>query len=889
MDPKELSFLNFSNANEIENLYQRYINDPKSVDPTFVYFFQGMAFTGGASKGDSQHSKIERLRNAYRKFGHLEANLNPVALNQVEKVRHLDLSQLGFSEEDLEINYPTLGLLQEEAAPLSKIIQILRKTYCHTLGVECAIDSHPEIEEFIYQQIEQEFPKETSVEQKKELLKELLFAENFETFVQLRYPGQKRFSIEGGESFISLLHEIVKEAHLFECLEVVFGMAHRGRLNVLANILKKPYEEIFSEFEPKSKGFKEGLSGDVKYHKGHVHQEGNLRLTLCPNPSHLEAIDPVVLGRSRAKQLKIGELKKVLPVIIHGDAALSGQGIVYETMQMDGLDGFQNGGVLHIVINNQIGFTAKTEESRSTRYCTDIAKTFTCPVFHVNGEDPIMCVKVAKLAMQIRQKYGISVFIDYNCYRKYGHNETDEPKFTQPKLYEVIAAKETIATLYSNQLIQSGELTLEEKQVYHNSCKEILDQAKKNVETNWVKQEKILQNEPFPPAIVTAIPAENLIEIGNKLSTIPSDFTIHPKLKRMIQERAENLQKSITSPTIDFALCEQLAFATILMNQIPIRIVGEDSRRGTFSHRHAVLIDQSDEKIHFQLNHLQEKQAEITVYNSFLSEYAAMGYEYGFSVENPQSLVIWEAQFGDFANCSQVVIDQFLSSGYQKWTEESSLILFLPHGYEGMGPEHSSARIERFLQLAAQNNMEIIYPTIAAQMFHLLRHQALKKHKTPMIVFTPKALLRHKESFSKLQALTDGGFLDFVEEKTADCQKVDQLIFTIGKFVYEILSLQQKGELKNAAIIRIEKLYPINEKFLEEIVQKYPNINKIILAQEEPLNMGAASFLQEIFNRKFPTIRIRIIARKESASTAAGSAVLHQFEQELLLKALKEA
>jgi 2-oxoglutarate dehydrogenase E1 component len=400
-----------------------------------------------------------------------------------------------------------------------------------------------------------------------------------------------------------------------------------------------------------------------------------------------------------------------------------------------------------------------------------------------------------------------------------------------------------------------------------------------------LNREKILQNEPFPPIISTAVEKQKLIDLAKKLSQIPENFTIHPKLKKMIEGRIENLQNS----TIDFALCEQLAFATILLSQIPIRIVGEDSRRGTFSHRHAVLIDQTNENNYYQLNHLEEIQEKISVYNSFLSEYAAMGYEYGFSVENPNAVVIWEAQFGDFANCSQVVIDQFLSSGYQKWTEESSLILFLPHGYEGMGPEHSSARIERFLQLAAQNNMEIIYPTVASQMFHLLRHQALKKHKTPMIVFTPKALLRHKESFSKLEDLSTGGFYDFIEEKCDDLNKIDKLIFSIGKFVFEIFSLQQKDQLKNAVVVRIEKLYPINEKDLEKIVHKYKNLKTIILAQEEPINMGAARFLQEIFKRKFPDISIKVVARKESASTAAGSAVLHQFEQELLLKELKEA
>ncbi len=888
MDQFELAFVNFSNAEEIERLYQNYLKDPKSVDPSFHDFFKGLLFQGHKSGGDSDITRIEKLIQGYRRFGHLKANLNPIASNRRDPIDHLALKNFGFTNEDLEREFPTCGLMKKKAAKLQEIEAILIQIYSGSIGVECDIPAQPELQSFVFETIEKKWVHPLSPEEKKQILKSLNRAEAFEAFIQLRYPGQKRFSIEGGESFIPLMQEMIQHLQQFSVEELVIGMAHRGRLNVLANILHKPYEEIFSEFEPKSKQFQEGLSGDVKYHKGYKSQEGSLKLTLCPNPSHLEAVNPVVLGRARAKQLEIGDLARVVPLIIHGDAAVSGQGIVYETMQMDGLDGFQNGGVIHLVINNQIGFTAKSEEGRSTLYCTDIAKAFNLPVFHVNGEDVEMCAKVARLACEIRQKFKTSVFIDYNCYRKYGHNETDEPRFTSPKMYEDISKKDSIFKIYSSKLIQENILSNEEKKQLEEEFKAILQTAHKNVENVVLKEETIHKNEPFPPVISTQCDIKILEQIINKISSIPEGFTVHPKLKKMIQERLENFQKSFENPTLDFAICEQMAYASLLLQKTPIRIVGEDSRRGTFSHRHAVLIDQVNENLYYQLNHLQDSQAMITVYNSFLSEYAAMGYEYGFSVEQPQTLVIWEAQFGDFANCAQVIIDQFLVSSYQKWTEESSLVLLLPHGYEGMGPEHSSARIERFMQLAAQNNIELIYPTLASQMFHLLRHQALKKHKTPMIVFSPKALLRQKETFAKLSDLTESGFMDFVDDLNVDPDNVEQLIFTIGKLVYELIPLKET-HLKKSALIRIEKLYPMNEMQLKAIIKRYPKSKKIVLAQEEPINMGAIRILKDSFEKLVQTQEIILIARKESASTAAGSSLLHQFEQELLIKAIIEA
>ncbi len=888
MDNKELDFLNFANLAEMERLYHNYLRDPSSVDPTLIYFFKGMELSqNGCLIQEDRSLKVFRLIEAYRRYGHLKAHLNPVAFDRQENSNFLSLERLGFKKEDLNESFPTQGLLKEKEASLKKIIDRLESIYCQFIGIESDLPLRPEVEQFIFEQIEGPFQDPIDPKEKMEILEELHRAEAFEAFIQLRYPGQKRFSIEGGESFIPLLKKMIQEAKTHDVKEILIGMAHRGRLNVLANVLNKPLEEIFSEFEPKSKNVQEGLSGDVKYHKGYQFCDQNFKITLCPNPSHLEAVSPVVMGRARATQLKLKNLQTVLPILIHGDAAIAGQGIVYETLQMDQLEGFQNGGVIHLVINNQIGFTAKSEEGRSTLYCTDIAKTFGLPVFHVNGEDPEGCIKVAKLALAIRQKFQISVFIDYNCYRKYGHNETDEPRFTQPKLYDLIHKKDSIFTLYQKKLLEEKVIFEDQKQQIVETFKQLLDQAHQDLKNTVLKESQIHQNEPNPPILDTKIPEEPLRVIAEKLSRIPEDFQIHPKLKKMVQERVHQFEQSKQNKTLDFAFCEQLAYASLLKENVEIRIVGEDSRRGTFSHRHAVLIDQQTENPYYQLNHLFPVQGQFSVYNSFLSEYAAMGYEYGFSVENAQALVIWEAQFGDFSNCAQVIIDQFLVAGYQKWSEASSLVLLLPHGYEGMGPEHSSARIERFMQMAAQNNMEIVYPTFASQMFHLFRHQAMKPHKTPLIVFTPKGLLRLKMSYSQLTDLTEKGFQDLFEEPSNSLEATC-LVFTFGKVIYDLLEIQNEKR-QDKAFVRVEKLYPFNIKETEKIIFSYKKLKKILLVQEEPLNMGAASFIQNILEAHFPSLPVEIMARSESASTAAGSLLLHQFEQQLLLKAIIEA
>ena len=888
MKSSQHSFLNFSNSEEINRLYENYLKDPENVDPSFIHFFQGLAYQGLKEGQDSNESKISKLIAYYRKFGHLYADLNPVAINRKQHYDLLALDEVGLKEDDLNLDFPTLGALDANHASLQKIIDRLKQVYCNTLGVECEHLENEEIKKFIYDNLENTFQTSLPSKTKIDLLEELNKAEAFEAFIQLRYPGQKRFSIEGGESFLPLMQQLLSSSKDASVKEVVVGMAHRGRLNFLANIMKKPYEEIFSEFETKSKISSEGLSGDVKYHKGAFLKENGLEITLLPNPSHLEAVDAVVLGRARAKALKRGNVSEVLPIAIHGDASISGQGIVYETLQMENLEGFQTGGVLHLVINNQIGFTAKTEESRSTLYCSDIAKAFGLPIFHVNSEDLILCSKIASLAISLRQKFGLSVFIDFNCYRKYGHNETDEPRFTHPKLYDVIQAKRSLLDGFSEKLLNEGIISEDALKLLKENFKKTLTEAHGNVQEFISKKPYKLENEPAIKNTNTALPEEILSQLIKSLSELPKDFQVHPKLKRLIEDRKSNFEKSKTSSQLDFATCEQLAYASLLQEGTPIRIVGEDSRRGTFAHRHAVLVDQVTEDIYYQLNHLSENQSRISVYNSFLSEYAAMGYEYGYSVESIESLVIWEAQFGDFANCAQVVIDQFLAAGYQKWAEQSSLVLFLPHGYEGMGPEHSSARIERFMQLAAQNNIEIIYPTRASQMFHLLRHQVKKQHKTPMIVLAPKALLRAREAYSSVQDLTLQGFQDFIEDGKLDPSLIQNVVFSIGKLNHELRNLDQ-SKMKNTALVSIERLYPINESQLVELMSKYYSAKTIVLCQEEPMNMGAIKFFRELFERLFPNMALKFIARDESASTAVGSSVLHQIQQERLINKILEA
>jgi len=882
--------VNFSNAEEMEKLYQQFLKDPKSVDPTFAFFFHGLALSSNTqlSQSSSKDERIKNLKKAYRTFGHLEAHIDPVKMTSDEKADQLSLDALGFKEGELDQLFPTLNLLDQKEAPLKTIINRLKELYCKSIGYECNPNESPELAQFIYDRIESQRGDFLSREDKVFLLHTLNRSEVLESFIQLRYPGQKRFSIEGGETFIPLLIESIEQASLRGVNACVVGMAHRGRLNVLANVFGKPYSKIFHEFDSSYVPTVVGISGDVKYHLGYestyqTRKGKSVDLLLCANPSHLESVDPIVLGRAKAKQNKAHDIKSVLPILVHGDGAVSGQGIVYEILQMQKLDGFTNFGSLHIVINNQIGFTANSREGRSTRYCTDIAKAFSCPIFHVNAEDPESCLFAADLAIQVRQQFGVDVFIDLNCYRKFGHNETDEPRFTNPLLYDLIGRKELIRNIYLNQLIQENTLTHEAAKTLEADFKSQLEAAFNEMDAVKSQKRESIQA-IFDESVATCVDEKTLYPLVKMLSLLPEKFQVHAKLKRMVTERHQQFENN----AIDWALCEQLAYATLLTSKIPVRIVGEDSRRGTFSHRHAALFDQVTGHHLFQLNHLKEGQAFIEVYNSFLSEYAALGFEYGYSVEDKTTLVIWEAQFGDFANCAQVVMDQYLSASFQKWHETCGLTLLLPHGYEGMGPEHSSARIERFLQLSAQNNMEVIYPTKAAQFFHVLRRQALKPHKTPLVIFTPKSFLRAKESFASKQDLTSGRFEDFIVD-TKPSHAVTKLLLTTGKIYYELDSICKEQNLNDTALISVERLYPFNTELLKKQLANYPNLKKIVYVQEEHENMGACTFIREILESHFKQFEKKYVTRERAASTAAGSHTMHIDQQKKLIQDAAQA
>lgn len=852
---------------------------------------------------DSRASmRIYRLIDSYRRYGHLAVNINPIARQPRPFPKELELTILEFKNEDLSISFPTLGILEETQAPLSKIIERLQFIYCNQIGYEYMDRQGIEMNLWIQQKIEGKDPLPLSIEQKKMILEQLNRSELLETFIHTKYTGQKRFSIEGGETLIPILEAAIEEASLQGVRHCVIGMAHRGRLNVLSNILKKSYAEIFSEFEEGYIPNSFQGSGDVKYHKGYSSQvtlpDGHLmHVILAPNPSHLESVDPVVEGMAYGfQQLFHDDNKKlVIPILIHGDAAIAGQGIVYETLQMCNLDGYKTGGTLHLIINNQIGFTATSDESCSTTYCTDIAATFGAPVFHVNAEDPENCLRVILLAMELRNKFHCDLFIDMNCYRKYGHNESDEPSFTQPLEYQIIRKKKPIREIYREQLIHEGvmehQIADSLEQEFTKGLQDALDKAKAPLKIPVAeKKEPVIKD--MKQETIQKVTELQLKEIAVAMSKIPSEFAPHPKIEKLIQDRLQLVQDP--KKRIDWAMGELLAYGSLLCEGIDIRLVGQDSQRGTFSHRHAVWIDQQREFSYFPLQHLQETQGKFTVINSLLSENAALGFEYGFSVANPKALVIWEAQFGDFCNGAQVVIDQFITAAEQKWGQTSRLTLLLPHGYEGQGPEHSSGRMERFLCLAAEQNFRVVDPTTPAQLFHLLRHQVLSDVAKPLIIFSPKALLRLPACSSSLKELTTGSFQTILVDapvKKGGEGAIKKLFFCTGKIYYELKEELKKRDLQDQiAIVRIEQLYPLDESKLQQLIQPYRNAKEWIWVQEEPKNMGALEHIVPQLQSLLPAkSSLRAVSRPRSAATAVGSYVIHKKQhQELITDLFKD-
>ncbi|MCR9098076.1 MAG: 2-oxoglutarate dehydrogenase E1 component [bacterium] len=849
-----------------------------------------------------KHARVLRMIHSYRARGHRIAQSDPLG-GQSTYFPELDPAHYGFGNENLDEPFIAGDLPGGSVQTLRQILTRLGKTYCGPIGVEFTHVQDPGRKAWLREVMEegQNHPNLDDGERRR-ILEQLAAAELFEGFLHTKFLGQKRFSLEGGESLIPLLDHIVENSPSFGVREIVIGMAHRGRLNVLANTLGKSYEQIFSEFEDSPDVDAPFGSGDVKYHKGFSSdrrtQSGErVHLTLTSNPSHLEAVDPVVEGRAKAKQVRAGDAdgETIVPVIIHGDAAFAGQGIVAETLNLSQLVGYCTGGTIHVIVNNQIGYTTTPAEARSTLYCTDVAKMIQVPIFHVNGDHPEAVIHVTKLAMAYRQRFGDDVVIDLVCYRKHGHNEGDEPAFTQPRLYRKIREKKSVKTLYLEKLVTGGRVSREEASRIDEQQNEALQEALKSIHTRPPGPD-----EPFEPrgpwtgfsrtrpdeVVETAVPAERLAEIAAGTARVPSYFNVHKKLQAILDARA----KCATDGTgIDWGLGEALAFGSLLLEGTPVRLSGQDSSRGTFAHRHAVLVDQDSGEEYAPLDHVSDNQARFEVYDSLLSEAAVLGFEYGYSLADPSSLVLWEAQFGDFVNGAQVIIDQFISSAHVKWGRMSGLVMLLPHGYEGQGPEHSSARVERFLQTCAEDAMQVVNCTNPAQYFHVLRRQMRRGYRAPLVVFTPKSLLRHPKAASQLEDFTSGTFQEVIDDPIAAerADDVRRVIACTGKVYYDLIESRAQrlpGREHEVAIIRIEQPYPWPEAQLAGIYGRYARAESRVWAQEEPKNMGAWTFVRDRLQAIIGDKRhLEVAGRPEAASPAVGSPRIHRAQLAALL------
>ena len=899
----QFSFLNSIDIDYVDELHQRYLVDKRLVEPSWRTFFDGYEFAKFSYENIDEipsnvlkEFRVINLINDYRSRGHLFTKTNPV---RERRKYHptLDIKNYGLEEADLLTVFQASEQVGLEPCTLNEIIIHLEQTYCQSIGIEYQYIRHPERVEWIRKNIELKNRPQFSVEQKKHILHKLNQATVFEQFLQKKFVGQKRFSIEGAESLIPALDVLIENGSNLGLREFVVGMAHRGRLNVLANIFNKTYDKIFSEFEGKEYDDEVLFDGDVKYHLGITSEvktdNGNdVKITLSPNPSHLEAVDPVVEGITRSKldhELN-GDEKKILPILIHGDAAIAGQGIVYEVIQMAQLDGYRTGGTLHIIINNQVGFTTNYLDARSSTYCTDVAKTTLCPVFHVNGDDIEAVVQTLDIALRYRQQYSRDVFVDLLCYRKYGHNEGDEPKFTQPKLYKLIANHPNPREIYLKRLIDEQVVSEEEgmqmEKEFDDMLQERLNESKQIekakitnfLEDVWSDYRKS-NSEDFQTSPDTSVNKETLIKLAKKLNYLPEGKKYFRKIVKLFDDRL----KMIKSDKLDWAMGELLAYATLLDEGYSVRISGQDVERGTFSHRHAVVKTEDDEEEVIPLNLLNKKQAKFQIYNSLLSEYAVLGFEYGYAFNTPKGLTIWEAQFGDFFNGAQIIIDQFLSAAEDKWGTPNGLVMLLPHGYEGMGSEHSSARIERFLQLCAEDNFQVANCTNPANYFHLLRRQMVRSFRKPLIVFTPKKLLRYPRAVSSISEMSNGYFQEVIDDANAIPSKINKVVICSGKFYYDLIEEYEKNTLDDIAFIRLEQLYPFPEKQLKSIVKKYGEDSHFIWAQEEPENMGPWSYIL----RKWKLSNIICFSRNESGSPASGSPKVHEIRhQEIINKVM---
>jgi 2-oxoglutarate dehydrogenase E1 component len=910
---KDFQYITNSSPAYIENLYKDFLKDPNSVEQEMRSFFEGFDFavsnngssaatavstTNGNGNGAATLTKanldkefsVYQLILAYRRKGHLIASTNPIRRRK-DREANLELSNFGFTDADLSTQFEAGQFVGLGKTTLQNIVDHLNKCYTQHIGVEFSSVNSRRKREWLKNAVENTMLQPVPLNQKKRILQKLNEGVMFEKFLHTKYIGQKRFSLEGGETTIAALDAILDISAATGVKEVVIGMAHRGRLNVLANVLGKTYEQIFSEFEGTATPDTTMGSGDVKYHMGYSSEvetfSGNkIHLKLCPNPSHLEAVDPVVIGfaRSKADVLYNSEYDKILPILIHGDASVAGQGIVYEVLQMCKLKGYYTGGTIHFVINNQIGFTTDFDDARSSDYCTSIAAMVNAPVLHVNGDDPETVVKAVQIATQYRQEFNNDIFIDMVCYRKHGHNEGDEPKFTQPQLYALIDKHLNPREVYTQYLINNGEadaqaLAKEMEQKFLAQLQERLDEVKQNplpykfqAPELWWQSLKRATPADFESSPVTAIKEADVKLLFDGLMKWPADFKPLRKVEKLLQDKIKLYQDE---NKIDWATGELMAYGSLLIEGKDVRMSGQDVKRGTFSHRHAVLYDETTNIEYNRLSDLKEGQKPFRIYNSLLSEYGVLGFEYGYAMANPNALVIWEAQFGDFCNGAQTMIDQFIATGETKWQRMNGVVMLLPHGYEGQGPEHSSARMERFLQMCAELNIIITNITTSANFFHVMRRQLAWNFRKPLINFSPKANLRHPGSYSPISDFTNGGFKEVIDDtfvqNPADVKKV---LLCSGKMYFDLAEKQQKEDRKDIAIVRLEQIYPLPQNQLDELYKKY---SKAIWhwVQEEPLNMGAASFLR--MNVK--NINLFIISRSASASTATGYAKVHAKEQ----------
>jgi len=886
----KVTYVGNADVNAIDHLYQSYCEDPGSVDIGWQKFFEGFDFArtnyedgGEIPENFQKEFKVINLINGYRSRGHLFTKTNPVRERRKYEPT-LAIENFGLEQADLTSIFQAGDQVGIGAATLKDIIAHLEETYCQSIGIEYTFMREPDRLDWFRNKIEIKNRPKFDVSRKLNIYKKLVQAANFESFLGKKYVGQKRFSVEGGEALIPALDCLVEKGASLGVEYFVMGMAHRGRLNTLTNIFQKRPSDIFSEFEGKEFDFDGAFDGDVKYHQGYTSaiesKDGkSIGLTLSPNPSHLEAVDPVVQGIARAKlDTYFHDEKKVCPVMIHGDAAVAGQGVVYEIVQMALLDGYRAGGTIHIVVNNQVGFTTNYLDARSSTYCTDVAKTTLTPVFHVNGDDVEAVIQTIEIAMEYRQHFHRDVFIDLLCYRKYGHNEGDEPKFTQPSLYNIIAKHPNPKDIYLKQLLAEGSITTEQaKQIeddYTNYLETEFDIARQNEKAIvWDFLSKTWEGfrhskaEDFDQSPETGVSKAKLDELGRKLATLPEGKKYFRKIEKIFEDRLN----AITSNRLDWGTAEMLAYATLLDEGFPVRVSGQDVERGTFSHRHAVVITEDTEEEIETLNLLSDTQAPFTIYNSLLSEYGVLGFEYGYSLATPKGLTIWEAQFGDFFNGAQIMIDQFITAGEDKWSTQSGLVMLLPHGYEGQGAEHSSGRMERFLQQCADDNIQVVNTSTPANHFHLLRRQLVREFRKPLVVFSPKLLLRHPDATSTLDEMATGHFQEVIDDATAKAGQVDTLVFCSGKFYYELKAKAKELGVDTMAFVRIEQLYPLPQKQIEGIIAKY-NAKNILWAQEEPENMGAWRYIA----MKLRHIPFQGISRDASAAAAEGSKKLHE-------------